>query len=256
MNHSSLWFTIILWLFSLFLLFFAYGTLFCFYWYYFFLFQKRKVGLDIAVSISLIIICLIGFFVYKNRQVKVTPQKNQTQATTPSPIPTYQAPNDWKTYRNEEYGFEFQYPPNLNYIELGPNFAQQAIASGEQISGTVEPSLETVSFANSENNNQFMSHIQVFNKNVNINSIKDYENSYLYLFGQCDLRWGFLPSSKSLLNPSNVNVLFISGNDNGYMSCFYLSNQQKLVVITTNRYDRFNDLVETNNVLNQILSTF
>ena len=74
----------------------------------------------VLVLIVLVGVGGIGYWMYKNGQIKVTPSQNQQQNTlTTTPAP--QIPSDWKTYRNEEYGFEFKYPSNL-YYEDNPEF--------------------------------------------------------------------------------------------------------------------------------------
>ncbi|HEX9600598.1 MAG TPA: hypothetical protein VF985_03835, partial [Mariniflexile sp.] len=70
----------------------------------------------LILILSFILITGIGYWMYKNGQIKVAPSQNQEQDTLTT-TPTPQIPSDWKTYRNEEYGFEFKYPSKLTPSE-------------------------------------------------------------------------------------------------------------------------------------------
>jgi len=149
--------------------------------------------------------------------------------------------SDWQTYHNAEFGFEVKYPSHLSFTEEGPNFTQQQLERGETISGTIQPSLDTIVFANQENNTLS---IEVFYPTEKSFLKSDYSDGYLYLRGPCDLRWGFEPSSIEEQNLSGHPALLVQGNST---NCGYLkSRTDNLIVVHSEDF----------NLLNQILSTF
>lgn len=71
--------------------------------------------LFLLLVLSFVLIVGVGYCAYKNGQIKLTSQQTTTQHT---PTPSfYPKPNsstktaNWKTYRNEEYGFVTKYYP-------------------------------------------------------------------------------------------------------------------------------------------------
>jgi len=158
---------------------------------------------------------------------------------------------DWKTYRNEEYGFEVKHPSELTVLSYGPNVAQQAINRGEQISGTVIPSLDTIVFSDTDGQ---VGAIQIFHKREKGITVKDYNDGYLYLSGPCDLRWGFNPDNVSLGSINNITALIAEGEMIikeevvSYKHCYYLKNlSENLIVISNEGYkgDLFDQMLST-----------
>ena len=76
--------------------------------------RKGFIHVFLLILILLIGFAGIGYFVFKNEQVNIP--SNQKQAIlSPAPTITKVDISNWKTYRNEEYGFGFKYPNGWSY---------------------------------------------------------------------------------------------------------------------------------------------
>src|SRR3989344_7895270 len=76
-------------------------------------FKKPPAHIVVLIAFAIVLGVLQIYFIknpdlLRNTYPSVLDKKNLTV----DPI------SDWKTYRNEEYGFEFQYPNNLEIIDL------------------------------------------------------------------------------------------------------------------------------------------
>lgn len=161
-------------------------------------------------------------------------------ASTPPQSPSLL--NNLKTYTNEKYGFTFGYPANLTLAELGPNLFQQMLDRGEQISGTIEPSLNTV-VAKSQSDTAFI--IQIFNTSLVDITPSDYFNNFLYTHGPCDVRWGFKATGTSTINTTTLPIIKVTGGNPEPQTCYYLTNRRGLLFV-----------FDSKSSLDRLLSTF
>ncbi|MDP3990887.1 MAG: hypothetical protein Q8P63_01155 [Candidatus Nealsonbacteria bacterium] len=156
---------------------------------------------------------------------------------------------DWQTYKNDEYGFEIKYPSEFTFSSEGPNSVQYTIDRGEQISGTVQPSYDTIIFFDGNNE---VDRVEIFHKYAKDILEENYQDKeYLYLFGPCDIRWGFQPEVFNLNSINNVDILIVKGKNQEDVSqtCGYLKNSDgNLIVISNKEYK--------SEIFNQMFSTF
>lgn len=180
---------------------------------------------------------------------------------TPLEISPTDETADWKSYRNDEFEFELKYPPELTLSSTGPNVAQQAIERGEQISGTIRPSFDAIIFSDQNNEKKFQ--IEIFYPKEGVLSESGYIKDYPYLYGPCDLRWGFEPTTTRMMNINNIEVLEVKGKISspldeplGFQSCYYFKNYNKnLIVLSTEKFEEQQNFEEIDSMLRSILST-
>lgn len=96
--------------------------------------NKSKTPKTIIYLPIVLFLLIAGFFGYKTSQGNLIKQVQPTPLTLPtvkpqitplpSPLPESEIPADWKTYKNEEYGFEFKYPSKWLYLETPTNIYQ------------------------------------------------------------------------------------------------------------------------------------
>jgi len=77
--------------------------------------NKGFAHLFILVVLALVIFGGIGYYAYKNGQLKLIPSENQA-IVSPTPTTGVDETENWKTYTNEEVGFEFKYPSNWQVV--------------------------------------------------------------------------------------------------------------------------------------------
>ena len=65
-----------------------------------------------AVTLIITIWATVSFLIYKNNNLK-----NETISQKSLPTPSVNPAYNWKTYRNEKYGFEFKYPKDWSILD-------------------------------------------------------------------------------------------------------------------------------------------
>jgi hypothetical protein len=155
---------------------------------------------------------------------------------------------NWKSYRNEKYGFEIKYPLGVTFSSQGPNYVQQALDRGETISGTVMPSYDTIIFSDSHNEIAKIEIFHVYEKEIS----KENYWAELHYYGPCDTRWEFNPEVLDFDSVNGIPVLKVKGKDylNASQSCYYLKNLSGNLIVLSNYKEYKLD------IFNQMLSTF
>lgn len=133
-------------------------------------------------------------------------------------------------YRNEAFGFEVEYPSSLDYVTRGPNKAQKKLERGETISGTVQPSYETVVFSSrGEEVGREEFRISIFQARELDISKTEY-NSSLQFYGSCDPRWGFEAATIKKIRAGGTDVLKVEGEERS-RACYYFKNEGGKIMV-------------------------
>lgn len=206
---------------------------------------KTEIKILVIVTVASIIIVAGGIFLLQNILIEETPQSQSEVLDT----------SGWKTYRNDEFGFEVKHPSGSNASRLGPNYVQQQKDRGEVISGTVVASLDTIVF--SEDSQEEIFRIEIFASASKALSQESYEDDYLDVLGPCDRRADFTPVSFKEINVDSVLSLKVAGTgriirpgerDERILTCVYTKNLSDNLLVISSYSD-----AET---IDQILSTF
>ena len=96
--------------------------------------QKGFVLLPILVII--LILGIAGYFVFQSNSSRDLPAVQEKEVSTPSESVSPANAPEWKVYRNEEIGFEIDYPPSWQLVKDNSNtfyvigFAKQEYENG------------------------------------------------------------------------------------------------------------------------------
>ena len=170
--------------------------------------KKKQKGFASIIFIGIFLILIaVGYFAWSKNSDKVAqtkdsitmfPEKNNTELKTSIPTQKNQT-SDWKTYKNDKYGFEFKYPVDWQTSENADNI-------------TIVPNISQTS-------------IQVFLSNSAIATIEcpfsiheieckvmknDYENSYVRSINTGQLSLYKVQQLNAFFVNSNVSVQFIA----------------------------------------------
>ena len=202
------------------------------------------------IALVVVLAGTVGYFALVKKQEPVaqqtTPPSTTTQTPTsqqPSPTPINETAN-WKTYRNDKFGFEFKYPAELIAVSSGPSEEQQKLDRGEMISGTVPPSYDTITFSNSTKTEQFNVVVFPIRKDeISSAGFKGYSSNgvimsgYLSMGSACDTRWmDSISEEPTLVKKNGISVLEVQviagGPKEGFSNgCYYFKNSGGNLVV-------------------------
>lgn len=104
--------------------------------------------------------------------------------------------------------------------------------------------------------------IEIFYPKEEDLSEESYLDDYFYLFGPCDVRWGFKPTVTRMMEVTNIKILEVRGNTStaskalSFQGCYYFKNYNKnLIVLSSVDFNNRQDYEETDKLLQNIIST-
>jgi hypothetical protein len=102
--------------------------------------MNPKILIPAVIAVGVIVL-LGGVFL-----VSQTPVLQPSPTPIPTPQPAGKVPDDWLTYRNEEFGFEVKYPPTHNVWIGDPLGKKYPSFVSKEIEGGFEPPSLTLNF--------------------------------------------------------------------------------------------------------------
>lgn len=101
------------------------------------------VGILVLVVVLVMIVAAGAYYLGKQSGGAGLPSIT-TQSPTSSPASDLTA--NWKIYTNTKFRISVKYPSTYQFSSTGPNISQKQLDNGQQISGTVAPSYDTINF--------------------------------------------------------------------------------------------------------------
>jgi len=201
---------------------------------------NRKIPFSLAIAIIIVLVFFIGgvlfawYYWFLNQEIETPIGKEIIAKKIWKEQKEQMSEEDsirWSVYKNTEYGFTIEYPENYSFLLTGPNEAQKALDRGEQISGTVQPSYETVIFQDEDK--EMVAKIEIFHKYDKPISKKEYREGYLYSYGPCDFRFGFEPIYSYYTSPIIFfkNLIVGGKKENNFLVCYYIKNEKGNLIV-------------------------
>ncbi len=94
--------------------------------------SRGFIHIFLALLIAIVGILIVGYYAYKNGQIKIPSQNISVNSPTPTSAPTEL--NDWKTFNSKMYNFSIKYPPDWVVSRTGnedPSESDQQIFSSK-----------------------------------------------------------------------------------------------------------------------------
>ncbi len=225
--------------------------------------QRGFAPIIILVGILVIAVVAGGAYYFGTRNSVITQPQSQNPLVTSTPqttvipqtipSPTTSSSNldtaNWKTYTNSKYGILINYPAAYSYKAEGSNISQQQLDKGQQISGTISPSFDTIDFTGGSQDFS----LGIFHTNTP-SQIADTSSGF---DGSCGSQF----VDKTLVNQAgqigNIKYHKLEQSSNSKISLQYcfLSNTQNLIVLSAFNLDN-NKINSVDQLLQKILSTF
>jgi hypothetical protein len=184
--------------------------------------------------------------------------------------PIADATTSMSTYKNSQFNFQFNYPTKFSVSSSGPNNVEKDIEAGKTVSGTVLPTLDTITFNDSSGEKYF--DVTIFPKNSSKSdvTVDAYKKGYLSLGSACDTRWAqaapfAATSSFQGVGPvvAAKTVSYVNATSlYHYAHCYYLKNNEGNRIVFGTVHEAGSSVPEDqlfadpDQMMNRIIATF